>query len=179
MLAHYDFNGKFMKGPISAALGLLIGASLSSATFAADLDWQWNDPGSAGFYNGSQTLSNGSGVSSYSRYAPGFAPNITADTVSQPPVLLLAVANIDFDVVAAGTAINKPTCNLPKVAAIFVSPVTVCDMGTGSNIGGIHAYADSTATQFIPRVQVWVQGLGWQSINNHPCGMVEVKTMCK
>ncbi|MFU4567850.1 hypothetical protein ACRS7P_24290 [Pseudomonas aeruginosa] len=162
--------------------GLFLLAAFPATTmaFAADVDWQWNDPGSAGFYNGSQTLSNGASTSAFSRYAPGLTPNISADTVSQPPVLLIAGgSNIDFDVVQAGTAINKPTCSPPKVPAIYVTAVTVCDYGVGSNLGGFKAYADSTATQYIPRLAIWVQGQGWRNIDNHPCGMVKTETMCK
>lgn len=161
--------------------GLFLLAAFPATTMAvaADVDWQWNDPGSSGFYNGSQTLSNGSGTSAFSRYAPGSTPNISADTVSQPPVLLIAGSNIDFDIIQAGTPINKPTCSAPKVPTIYVTAVTVCDYGIGSNIGGFRAYSDETATQFTPRLAIWVQGQGWRNIDNHPCGMVKTETMCK
>ncbi|AVX93005.1 hypothetical protein C1X35_18960 [Pseudomonas sp. FW306-1C-G01A] len=149
--------------------------------FAAPLDWQWNDPGSAGFYSGSIGLNAGAGASAFSRYDVGSTPNMTNDTVSTPPILLMAGGvDVDFSISNTGVAIAKKTCTPPAALEVYATPVTVCDSGTASNIQGFHVTATNTPTTFTPQLWIYVAGTGWKQVAvNNACGRLEVKQLCK
>jgi len=155
--------------------------STPALAFAADLDWQWNDAGSAGFYSGSINLNGGAGGSPFSRYDVGTTPNMTNDTVSTPPVLLMAGgADIDFQISNTGVAITKKVCTAPAVLEVYATPVSVCDSGTANNLQGFYVSATDTPTTFTPQLWVHVGGAGWKPVAaNNACGRLEVKQLCK
>lgn len=160
----------------------LLGTFLTLASafaVAAEPEWHWNVYGQSS-YSGQINLRDDLGSSiAYQRYSGSGIPALLGSSSVQPPLMVIAGMDVNFDVVRAGTAIAKPTCLAPKVAKIYVSVAAACDSGVGSNIGGFYAYSDETATTFVPRLAVWVQGLGWRAVNNHPCGLVKTETMCK
>ncbi|EPQ6932581.1 hypothetical protein ACUVZD_000224 [Pseudomonas aeruginosa] len=155
--------------------------STPALAFAADLDWQWNDAGAVGFYSGSINLNGGAGGSPFSRYDVGTTPNMTNDTVSTPPVLLMAGgADIDFQISNTGVAITKKVCTAPAVLEVYATPVSMCDSGVANNIQGFYVDAAQTATTFTPRLWVLVGGSSWKQVAaNHACGRLEVKQLCK
>lgn len=157
--------------------------STPALAFGADLDWQWNDAGAAGFYSGSINLNGGAGGSPFSRYDVGTTPNMTNDTVSTPPVLLMAGgADIDFQISNTGVAINKKTCTAPAALEVYATPSSVC-YGGPETIQGFYVSASQTATTFTPTLWVLVskQGGGiWREVQaGHACGRLEVKQLCK
>jgi hypothetical protein len=163
---------------VMAAAGMILSAP--AMAFAAGLDWQWNNPGSAGFYSGSINLNGGSGSGAFSRYDMGSTPNMTTDTVSTPPLLLMAGgADIDFSINNAGVPMVKKVCTAPAALKVFASPVTVCDSGTANNIQGVHVDAVDGGANFTPRLWIYVAGTGWKQVSNHPCGRLEVKQFCE
>lgn len=162
-------------------LALCSAVTASAYAFASDAEWHWEKAEPGGFYNGAINLNDGGSVTPFSRYGAGLTPNISNDTVSTPPVLMvLAGADVKFDIMQAGTPVTKPTCSAPKVPRIYVVPVTVCNFGQGNAIGGFNAYADNTsATTWTPRVAGWFQGFGWRSLDATACGRVQVTTVCE
>lgn len=154
--------------------------STPALAFAADLDWQWNDAGAAGFYSGSINLNGGAGGSPFSRYDVGMTPNMTNDTVSTPPVLLMVRSDIDFQISNTGVAITKKVCTAPAVLEVYATPVSVCDSGTANNLQGFHVSATDTPTTFTPTLWVHVGGVGWKPVTaDSACGRLEVKQLCK
>ncbi|MFJ7794548.1 hypothetical protein [Pseudomonas sp. NPDC096950] len=146
---------------------------------AAETDWHWNVYGQSS-YSGQINLRDDQGSAlAYQRYSGAGVPTILGSSSVQPPLMVVAGMDMSIDVVQAGTAIPKPSCLAPKVAKIYVSVAAACDSGVGSSIGGFYAYADETATTFVPRLAVWVQGLGWRAVNNQACGLVKTETLCK
>ncbi|HHK1717141.1 TPA: hypothetical protein ACQQ5N_002926 [Pseudomonas aeruginosa] len=151
--------------------------------FAADLDWQWNDAGAAGFYSGSINLNGGAGGSPFSRYDVGMTPNMTNDTVSTPPVLLMAGgADIDFQISNTGVPIDKKECTAPAALEVYATPVSVCYQGPES-VQGFYVGASQTSTTFTPRLYVLVSkehnGIWREVQEGHACGRLEVKQFCK
>lgn len=160
---------------------LMLGALLAACQLATANDqvWHWESFGTDS-YSGEITLKDDQGaVINYQRYANGSSAQMFGAASVQSPMVILTASSLDVDLVQAGTTVPYPTCTAPETPRIYVTPATVCNSGTGYNLAGIRAYADDTGTAFVPRLQVWIQGYGWQNINNHPCGVVEVKTMCK
>jgi hypothetical protein len=159
------------------AISFMSGKSLA---FASGPEWQWDKPGTSGFYDGSINLGDGGSNGSFSRYDTGLTPNISNDTVSTPPVLMvIAATDIKFDIVQSGTPVVKPICQAPETPRIFVTPVTVCNFGVGNPIAGINAWADNSGLNWIPRVAGWFQGYGWRTLDGTACGRVEVKYFCE
>jgi hypothetical protein len=162
---------------------VLVGAVLSllsQAAMAYAEEWHWEAYGT-GSYSGQVNLRDDQGSAlNYQRYSSGMNPQLFGMTSVQSPMVVVAGGNdITIDLVRAGTAVPKPTCTAPETPKIYVTASTVCDSGVGSNIGGYHTWAEDSGTDFIPRLAVWVQGLNWRQINNNPCGIVQVQTMCK
>ena len=177
-----------MKGKLLSVVVLAL-LSQSCGAYAVDTQWHWEAFGTDSYSGQVQLQDDQGGTSTYQRYADGVTPQMFGAASVQSPLAVVAGRNIEFDMVQAGTNIAKPSCTSPEVPKIFVTPTTVCYYNSadsaayGSNIGGIHAYAEDTdpsssSGYFIPRVQLWIQGLGWQQIDNHPCATVEVKTLC-
>lgn len=162
---------------------IALALSAPALAFAADLDWQWNNAGAAGFYSGSISLNGGAGGSPFSRYDVGMTPNMTNDTVSTPPVLLMAGgADIDFQISNTGEAITKKACTAPAALEVYATPVSVCYQGAES-VQGFYVGASQTSTTFTPRLYVLVSkhlnGI-WREVQaGHACGRLEVKQLCK
>lgn len=154
-------------------------ALATSPAFAKAADWHWNEYG-ASSYSGQVALRDDQGSSvTYQRYSAGSTPALFGAVSVQSPLMVVAGNDINFDIVYSGQAVNKPTCNAPETPRVFVSPVTVCNFGQGNAIAGINAWADQNATQYIPRLAVWIQGYNWRTLDWTECGRVEVKTFCK
>lgn len=170
-----------IKLPSCFAAVLSFAWAASACAFATDAEWHWQKAEPGGYYNGAINLNDGGSLTSYSRYGAGLTPNISNDTVSTPPVLMvIAAKDVDFDIVQSGTAVTKPVCTAPQTPRIFVTPVTVCNFGQGNAIGGINAWADNTsATTWTPRVAGWFQGYGWRTLNGTACGRVQINTFCE
>lgn len=160
---------------------LWLAFSLPSLAKAAPIDWQWNDPGSTGFYSGNISLygTGGSQTSTFNRYSGGVTPNMNTDTVSTPPVLLMASMDIDFKIGKSGVAVAKKSCPSPMSLQVYATPVTVCDSGTANNIQGFHVDAVDNGTSFTPRLFIYVAGTGWKQVVNNECGRLEVKQFCQ
>jgi hypothetical protein len=162
----------------SVIAGLLLFIS-APVILAADTDWHWNVYGQSS-YSGQINLRDDQGSAlAYQRYSGAGVPTILGSSSVQPPLMVVAGMDVNFEVVRAGTPVPKPSCQSPKVAKIYVSVAGACDSGIGSNIGGFYAYSEETPTTFVPRLAVWVQGLGWRAVNNQACGLVKTETMCK
>ncbi|WP_455233523.1 hypothetical protein [Geopseudomonas aromaticivorans] len=157
-----------------AGLAFAMLVPMAAQAFASDPTWQWDENGADSLYTGNEQI--GLNNDSFTREA---GTSLSKNAVSQPPIVISLANDIEFDLVQTGTPVPKPDCIAPETAKIYVTPVTACNAGVGTAIGGIHVYADDDGTNFIPRLQVWVHGLGWQAVNDHACGMVEVKTMCR
>jgi len=170
------------------AAGLMLVAQ-STWAYATDPIWQWDSPGTSSFYSGSQSLTDGTSSFSFSR-----TPNLAGsqDTVSQPPILLLAGLDIEFDIVNAETCVpktvNGQACPSGSTFSVFAAPVTVCDDGMANNLQGIHVTAidgggssGCAVTEFKPRLQVYTNG-AWNYVNDTAigsCGRLEIKKFCK
>lgn len=164
---------------IMKALTLGVALAVCQGAIAADQVWHWESFGTDS-YSGQVDLKDDLGGSvNYQRYNNGSTAQVFGASSVQSPMVILTASSLEVDLVQAGTTVPYPTCTSPETPRIYVTPTTVCHNGTGNNLAGIHAYADDTGSAYVPRLQVWVQGYGWQNIDNHPCGVVEVKTMCK
>ncbi len=165
-----------------ALVSLLALCSGNASAFASGPEWQWDAGGNAGnFYSGSVGLNDGGGSNPFSRYNAGVTPNMSNDTVSTPPLLIMAGggADLDIEISRSGVAVTKKVCTGTSTLSVFASPITMCDSGVAANIQGVHVDAVNGGLTFTPRLWIYVAGTGWKQITNHPCGQLEVKQMCK
>lgn len=165
----------------SLTLVLFSLCNTQAQAFAAGPEWHWTTAEPGGFYDGSINLNDGGAARPFSRYGSGLTPNISNDTVSTPPLLLMAGgADIDISIGRTGVAVPKKSCPAPSVLSVFATPVTVCDSGVANNIQGIHVNATDGGATFTPQLWVYVAGSGWKQVTaNHPCGQLEIKQLCK
>ncbi len=171
---------KGLLASLSIVLAFLVNSQAQA--YAAQPEWHWTTAEPGGFYDGSINLNDGGAARSFSRYGAGLTPNISNDTVSTPPLVLVAAGGADLDITIGrtGVAVPKKTCQAPAVLSVFASPVTVCDSGVANNIQGIHVNATDGGATFTPQLWVYVAGAGWKQVTaNHPCGQLEIKQMCK
>lgn len=167
---------------IFSIFALLSGAaSLQVQAVVAAPEWHWATAEPGGFYSGSISLGSDVGTQSFSRYSAGMTPNVMNDTVSTPPLLLMAGgADLDITIGRTGVAVTKKACSAPAALSVFATPVTVCDSGVANNIQGIHVNAVDGGATFTPQLWVYVAGSGWRQVApNHACGQLEIKQMCK
>lgn len=157
---------------------ILMGVMLAHAAEAKAADWHWDAFGTS-TYSGQIALSDDQGSTNYQRYNAAGSPSLFGATSVQSPMMVLAGTDINFTIVNSGTPVAKPTCNAPKVAKVYVTPVTVCNFGQGNAIGGINAWAADTGATFTPHVSAWFQGYNWRTLDGTACGRVEVKTLCE
>lgn len=143
-------------------------------------EWHWDVFGTGG-YSGQISFTDDQGSPlNYQRYSTG-SPSLFGSTSVQSPVTVIAGADIKIDIVRAGVAQTKKVCNAPAVWKVYLVPTTACDSGRAGNIGGFHAWADTlTATQYTPRVAVYVMGSGWRPVAaGHACGSMQSTQVCE
>ncbi|MDU4254429.1 hypothetical protein [Pseudomonas sp.] len=161
---------------------LLVGvifSLLSQAAQAYAEQWHWEVYGNSS-YSGQIPLRDDQGANlNYQRYSGSQNPQLFGSVSVQSPVMVVAGTDITIKIMRAGDGVAKPTCTPPKKSAIYVSPVTVCNFGVGTAIGGINAYANDYGTYYVPRLDAWYQGYGWRALNGTDCGRVEVKLLCE
>lgn len=161
-----------------AACGLAL-FSLQSHAFAADPSWHWQEFGTSG-YSGQIQLKDDTGAAiGYGRYS-GAASSLLGSSSVQSPLMVVAGADIDIDMVVAGLPVTKKTCTGASTLKVFVTPAAVCYPGVAHNMSGFQAWAENTsATTFTPRLAMNVPGYGWRNIDNSSCGMVQIQQICK
>lgn len=156
-------------------------SALSQVALAVANEWHWEAFGT-GSYSGQVTLSDDAGnAMAFQRYGSGVSPQLFDTTSVQSPLVVVAGGK-DFDVgiFQAGQTVPKKVCTAPEVWKVYVTPVTACNSGVATNIGGIHSWAENTApTTWTPRLAVHVQGAGWRQINGHACGKVQAMQVCE
>lgn len=171
---------KGLLAALASVVALL--CNTQAQAFAAGPEWHWATAEPGGFYDGSINLNDGAAPTTFSRYGAGLTPNIANDTVSTPPLLLVAGGGADLDITIGrtGVAVTKKPCPAPGTLSVFATPVTVCDSGVANNIQGIHVNATDGGATFTPQLWVYVAGAGWKQVAaNHSCGQLEIKQLCK
>ncbi|MCF6783447.1 hypothetical protein [Stutzerimonas stutzeri] len=150
----------------------------SASAFAGGAVWHWEKFGTGG-YRGVVQINDG-GLLNYQRYDSSGSPALFGSTSVQSPVTVIAGADIEVDIVRAGVAQDKKNCGGGTTWKAYVTPVTACYNGVSHNLAGIHAWAqDTSATKYTPRLSVYVQGRGWQAVNNNACGNVQTIQVCE
>lgn len=148
--------------------------------YAVAAEWHWETFGASG-YSGQISLADDQGSAlNYQRYDAAGSPSLFGSASVQSPITVIAGADIQIDIVRSGVQQNKKVCNGASVWKVYVTPATACNSGSGTNIGGIHAWAVSdSATRYTPRLSVYVQGYGWRQITNNSCGNVQTQQLCE
>lgn len=165
---------------VARAIILVFALSLLWAKPAnAEPSWYWESYGTDNF-SGQISLRDDQGSAlNYQRYSAGGHSSLFGSTSVQAPLTVVAGGtDVDFDIVYAGVQQTKKVCTSGSWKA-YVTPVSACNSGSGTNIGGFRAWARSnSATTWTPYLAVWVQGYGWRAVTNSECGMVEIKQVC-
>lgn len=148
--------------------------------YALAAEWHWEAFGVSG-YSGQINLADDQGSAlNYQRYDAAGSPSLFGSASVQSAIAVIAGADIDIDIVRSGVVQTKKVCSGASAWKVYVTPVTACNLGSGTNIGGMHAWADQTSlTTYTPRLAVYVQGYGWRQIINNSCGNVQTQQLCQ